>query len=259
MKLKIYQVDAFTEKVFGGNPAAVIPLDEWLDDKTMQKIANENNLSETAFIFKEREHYKIRWFTPANEVPLCGHATLASSFVIFNFLQPDLEEIKFDSASGELFVAKKNNLIELNFPSNTPVKVEHNSEITEVIGFEPEELYFNRSYIAVLKDESSVRNLKPDITKLSRLDFDGLIVTAKGDEVDFVSRYFVPQDGIDEDPVTGYAHTLLTPLWADKLHKNEMHALQVSKRGGELFVKNMYERVLIAGNAVLYFTGEIDI
>ena len=259
MALKIYQVDAFTNELFKGNPAAVCPLNEWLDDKTMQNIAAENNLSETAFFVKEDKHYKIRWFTPTVEIPLCGHATLASAFIIFNFLDKNLKKINFNSKSGILSVSRTENLITLNFPYLIVKKVDTPKEIIDSVKIEPTEVFFNKSYLALYKDENTIRNIKPDFALLKEIHTHGLIVTAPGDNVDFVSRFFVPDAGINEDPVTGYAHTILTPFWAKKLGKTKLHAKQLSKRGGELFLEDMGKRVNISGQAKLYMIGEIFI
>jgi PhzF family phenazine biosynthesis protein len=259
MKLTLYQVDAFTDKLFGGNPAAVIPLDKWLDDAVMQNIALENNLSETAFIVKENENYHIRWMTPAVEVPLCGHATLASSFVLFNFLQPELEKIVFNSLSGELVVTREDDLISMDFPANKPEPVGFNRKLIDAIPQEPNEMLQNDAYVAVYDNEKTVMDISPDLRVISKEAPGGLIVTAPGNNVDFVSRFFVPSAGIDEDPVTGYAHTVLTPYWSERLGKNKLHANQVSKRGGDLYVEDLKGRVKISGRAVLYMKGEIEI
>lgn len=259
MKLQIYQVDAFTSELFGGNPAAVIPLNEWLPDEAMQNIGLENNLSETAFFVKEGNEYQIRWFTPTVEVPLCGHATLASAYVIFNFFEESANELHFLSKSGELIVTKEKNLISLNFPANKPKPAEPDPKILEAVTAEHKEILLNKTYLAIFDDEETVRNMKPNIRVLDDLDADGLIISAKGNEVDFVSRYFVPTAGIDEDPVTGYAHTILTPYWSEKLNKKKLHALQVSERGGELWLEDLGDRVKISGNTTLYLKGEIYI
>lgn len=259
MKLTIYQVDAFTSKLFGGNPAAVIPLEEWLDDELMQSIALENNLSETAFFVNENGEFRIRWFTPTAEVDLCGHATLASAYVMFNNLGFSESSIFFNSKSGKLVVKREGELISLDFPSRIPTPIETPSVLSEALGINPREVLFNKSTLAVLNSESEVRKLKPDIRKFLKLDTHGVIITALGDEVDFVSRFFAPDVGIDEDPVTGYAHTILTPYWTNVLGKNRMNALQVSKRGGELICELKDERVLILGEAKLYMKGEIYI
>ena len=256
MNQPIYIVDAFTTKLFAGNPAAVCPLEKWLSEDLMQKIAMENNLSETAFFVKEGNRYRIRWFTPTVEVPLCGHATLASSFIIFNFIEKETQEIRFDSKSGELIITKKDDLISLNFPANKPEKVEVANEVVGALKAEPKELYFNKSYLAVFETEEEVKDIKPDFREFENVHSDGIIITAPGNNSDFVSRYFVPSAGIDEDPVTGFAHTLLTPFWSERLNKKELHAFQVSKRGGELFLENLADgRVKISGKAVLYSQG----
>ncbi|MBK7104675.1 MAG: PhzF family phenazine biosynthesis protein [Ignavibacteriae bacterium] len=259
MKLKLYQVDAFTNEVFKGNPAAVVPLENWLDDSVMQNIAGENNLAETAFFVNEKDGYRIRWFTPTSEVDLCGHATLASSFVLFNILDYEKNIIEFNSKGGKLIVTKEDDLISLNFPSRNPQLIETNKILVDALGKTPSEVYFDKSTICVFNDEETVRNLTPKIKDFLNIKTHGVIITAKGNNVDFVSRFFAPDVGIDEDPVTGYAHTLLIPLWAKKLSKNKLSALQVSKRGGELFCEYMNERVKISGRTVLYLEGEITI
>lgn len=259
MKLKLFQVDAFTSKVFQGNPAAVVPLENWLDDLTMQNIAAENNLAETAFFVNENDGYRIRWFTPASEVDLCGHATLASSYVLFNLLNYSDNIIEFNSRSGKLIVTKECDLISLNFPSRNPQKINLNEILTDALGKKPTEVFFDKSTICVFDDEETVRNLSPRINDFLKLKTHGVIITAKGNDVDFVSRFFAPDVGIDEDPVTGYAHTLLIPLWSKKLNKTILSAKQVSKRGGELFCEYLGDRVKISGNAVLYLEGEITI
>ena len=259
MKLKLFQVDAFTSKVFQGNPAAVVPLENWLDDLTMQNIAAENNLAETAFFVNENDGYRIRWFTPVSEVDLCGHATLASSYVLFNLLNYSDNIIEFNSRSGKLIVTKECDLISLNFPSRNPQKINFNEILTDALGKKPTEVFFDKSTICVFDDEETVRNLSPRINDFLKLKTHGVIITAKGNDVDFVSRFFAPDVGIDEDPVTGYAHTLLIPLWSKKLNKTILSAKQVSKRGGELFCEYLGDRVKISGNAVLYLEGEITI
>jgi PhzF family phenazine biosynthesis protein len=257
MNLQVYQIDAFTSELFKGNPAAVVPLQEWLNDETMQNIGLENNLSETAFFVKDGDRYHIRWFTPTIEVPLCGHATLASAYVIFNYLEPDLKKIHIQSKSGELIVTKENDLISLNFPVNKPKPVEPHPKILEAVTTLPKEILFNESYLAIFEDEDAVRNMKINIRELDNLKDAGLIISARGNQVDFVSRFFIPALGIDEDPVTGFAHTILTPYWSEKLNKKQLHALQVSKRGGELWLEALGDRVKISGKARLYMIGEI--
>lgn len=259
MNLIKYQVDAFTNNVFSGNPAAVIPLNYWLDDKLMQNIAMENNLSETAFFVKKDDHFHIRWFTPKSEVDLCGHATLASAFVIFNFIEK-YEEIKFESRSGELFVSYFNDMFTLNFPPRDPKLIEKEQEdLIQLFPINPIEILFDKSFLLVFENEDQILNMNFDIRKLLNFNTHGLIITARGNEVDFVSRFFAPDVGIDEDPVTGYAHTMLTPYWSKKLGKMKMTAEQVSKRGGKLICEFKDYRVYISGNAVLYSKSEIYI
>ncbi|MDF7818228.1 PhzF family phenazine biosynthesis protein [Runella sp. MFBS21] len=263
MQLPLYQLDAFTNHVFGGNPAAVVPLPSWLADDTMQAIAAENNLAETAFYVPTEEGFHIRWFTPTVEVDLCGHATLATAYVIFNLDNYPHDTIRFDSRSGELKVTKEDDWLVLDFPVDMmlhkqlltpPALLEALGEITPV-----EILRGKTDFLVVLESESLVRNLDIDVIVLSTVPARGVIVTAKGDEVDFVSRFFAPQSGIAEDPVTGSAHTSLTPYWAEKLKKDEFVALQVSPRGGYLKTKLRGERVDIAGQVKLYLTGTIEI
>ncbi len=259
MKLKIYQVDAFTDKVFSGNPAAVCPLDQWLDDALMQNIAMENNLAETAFYVKSGNEYHIRWFTPTVEVDLCGHATLAAAFVLFNFENHTESEIRFlSSRSGELIVTKHGDSLTLNFPSDSVEPVELTSDLIAGFNLEPVEAYKGKTdFMLVFENESQVKELVPEIDLIAKIDARGIIVTAPGDTADFVSRFFAPQSGIDEDPVTGSAHTTLTPFWAKKLGKNELSAIQLSGRKGYLDCKFLNERVEISGQARLYLKGEI--
>ena len=260
MNLKIYQVDAFTSSVFGGNPAAVCPLENWLATETMQSIAAENNLSETAFYVHEGASFHIRWFTPTTEVDLCGHATLATAFVEFNLLGHQDEIIHFTSKSGDLMVKKQDKVLTLDFPADVISKVAVTDQITLSIRKTPVEAYRGSSdVLVVLEKEQDVQDLDPDFLKMSEIDARGVIVTAPGDESDFVSRFFAPQSGIDEDPVTGSAHTSLIPYWSERLNKTELSARQISTRGGELFCKSLGKRVEIAGNAVLYMEGNIYI
>lgn len=258
MNLPIYQVDAFTSKLFCGNPAAVIPLENWLDDSVMQKIAAENNLAETAFFIKDGDGYHIRWMTPTVEVPLCGHATLATAFVIFNFIEKDASKIKFKSQSGDLFVERSGDFLSLNFPSNKPHKTEVPKEIFECFGKEPVEVLANGFFLFVVFDsEDFIRTYLPKIDVIKKIHPHAVIITSKGSESDFVSRMFAPNSGIDEDPVTGSAHTVLTPYWSEKLGKKNLRALQISKRGGELLCEDLGERIKISGRAVLYLTGSV--
>lgn len=261
MKVKMFQVDAFTDKLFGGNPAAVCVLDSWLDDKSMQAIAGENNLAETAFIVKNSSGYDIRWFTPAVEVELCGHATLASAHVIFDHLGFSGEEIIFHSPrSGMLKVRRYGTLLTLDFPTDHFVRALPPTALTSGIGMLPLETWKGKTdYLAVLPSEEDVAGLEPYYAILATLTCRGVIVTARGNEVDFVSRFFAPQSGINEDPVTGSAHTTLAPYWAKVLGKNEMTAIQLSARKGHLTCKYLGDRVEISGNAVTYMSAEIEV
>lgn len=258
MKLTIYQVDAFTREVFKGNPAAIIPLESWLDAELMQKIAVENNLSETAFFVKNGDLYEIRWFTPTYEIDLCGHATLASAFVIFDILKTENEIVKFHShKSGSLIVEKKDDLLILDFPSRQVSPAETPEGLVEAIGKEPKEVFKARDYFLVYETEEEVLDIDPNFSKLLEIDAHGFIVTAKGKTSDFVSRFFAPEVGVFEDPVTGSAHCNLIPFWAERLGKTELFAKQISARGGELFCELKGDRVKIGGNATLYLKGEI--
>ncbi|MDR6562684.1 MULTISPECIES: PhzF family phenazine biosynthesis protein [unclassified Arcicella] len=258
MNLTIYQLDAFTNEVFAGNPAAVVPLTEWITDELMQKIAAENNLAETAFYVAEGEQFHIRWFTPTVEVNLCGHATLATAYTIFEYAKYLKTTIEFKSKSGVLKVAKKDDLLELDFPVDIPVVAETPEELIEGLGIKPQEtLKGITDYFLVFENESQVKALKPDFKTIAKVKCRGIIVTAKGDKVDFVSRFFGPQSGIDEDPVTGSAHTTLTPYWAEKLGKNILTAKQISARGGELLCTLVGDRVKMAGKVAPYLIGEI--
>lgn len=259
MEIPIYQIDAFSNRVFAGNPAAVCPLEDWLEDSILQAIAQENNLSETAFFVPDEKGYHIRWFTPVAEVDLCGHATLATGFVIFNYLDTSTSQITFRSRSGKLTVVQEKELISMDFPAQPPVPCETPKELLEGLKKDPSEILCSEDYFVVFSSEKDIIGLEPDMGMLKKLDLRGVIVTARGDEVDFVSRFFAPKFGIDEDPVTGSAHCALTPYWAEKLNKKEVHAHQVSQRGGELFCKDYGDRVAIAGRAVKFMEGSIAI
>ncbi len=259
MKIKIFQVDAFTSRLFSGNPAAVCPLNHWLKDDTMQAIATENNLSETAFFVKEGNSFSIRWFTPGVEVNLCGHATLASGHVLFNHLNYSGNRIEFQSKSGPLSVHNTDDLLTLDFPASPYMKIDPSSELIDALGKTPVETYRSDDYLVLLDSEEEVREIIPDFNLLTKLDARGIIITAPGIESDFVSRFFAPAVGINEDPVTGSAHTLLTPFWAEKLGKNKLTARQLSLRGGELYCKHLGDRVEISGRAITYLIGEIII
>jgi PhzF family phenazine biosynthesis protein len=259
MKIPFYHVDAFTDDPFGGNPAGVCPLDSWIPDDLMQKIAAENNLSETAFFVPENDGYRIRWFTPKVEVDLCGHATLASGHVIFNHLNWPGENIHFESRSGRLNVRNDKNFITLDFPTASYQKVTPPEILIKALGKKFTEVYYSIDYMAVFDSEQDILDLRPDFQLLSQLETRGVIVTASGKDVDFVSRFFAPGVGINEDPVTGSAHTLLTPYWSNKLDKTELTARQLSERRGKLFCKYLGPRVEISGKTVTFLTGVIDI
>ncbi len=257
MRLEIYQIDAFASRPFTGNPAAVVPLEAWLADDVMQAIAMENNLAETAFFVREGDGYGLRWFTPTVEMDLCGHATLASGYVIFEILGTDQSTLRFQTRSGELTVEKKGERYVLDFPSRPGIASDAPPGLIEAIGAEPKEILKSRDYMLVYENEADVLAIKPDFNALMKIDTHAAIVTAKGDSSDFVSRFFAPEVGVPEDPVTGSAHCTLIPYWAEKLGKNELFARQVSTRGGELFCELVSDRVKIGGNAVLYMKGEI--
>ncbi|MFV1883142.1 MAG: PhzF family phenazine biosynthesis protein [Balneola sp.] len=260
MKIAIYQVDAFTDSVFGGNPAAVCPLKEWIRPELMQKIAMENNLSETAFFVREGDLYALRWFTPVAEVDLCGHATLASAHVLFEKLGYSKEEIKFETRSGRLIVRKEGDHLAMDFPSDKMEQVQGPPILYQALGIKPNIFTFKSDdYMIVLDSEREIAVLQPDFRMLKEVDARGIIVTAPGNEVDFVSRFFAPRHNIDEDPVTGSAHTKLTPYWSERLEKREMQARQISERVGTLTVRDKVERVEILGKAVTYLRGEIEV
>ena len=257
-ELPIYQVDAFASEVFAGNPAAVCPLEAWLPDPVMQAIAMENNLAETAFFVARDGSYDLRWFTPALEVDLCGHATLGSGYVIATYLDPGAEEMTFSSRSGPLKVTRSGDLYTLDFPALSARQLDL-ATLSGALGRAPAEAWCADKNMAVLESEAAVRELAPDLAEVAALEGDGLIVTAPGDACDFVSRYFAPHAGIPEDPVTGSAHCVLTPYWAERLGKTTMRARQISKRGGDLEVALEGERVLISGRVVPYLEGRIYI
>jgi len=261
MTLKIYQVDAFTNKVFSGNPAAVCPLDAWLPDDIMQKIANENNLAETVFYVYHNHQYEIRWFTPLVEVDLCGHATLAAAYVLFNIEGFNNAIIPFYSPrSGALPVEKKGTLLTLNFPTDSLEKTDFSDALSTCFTTKPIEIYKGKTdYMLVFANQAEIENIEPNFTEINKLPCRGVIATAKGNKVDFVSRFFAPQCGVNEDPVTGSAHTTLTPYWANQLGKNQMCAIQLSLRKGFLECTFKGDRVEISGEAKLYLKGEIYI
>lgn len=260
MKLKVYIANAFSEKKFGGNPAAVVPLLDWLSDMLMQQIAAQNNLAETAFIIPQGEDFSIRWFTPTVEVDLCGHATLASAHVMFEHLAYGGDKIRFHSKSGPLLVTRDQDKITLDFPANEPQKAEDDGFIEKALGIKPQAIYKSLyDYMVVLENQSEIESLKPDLTLVKKLDSRGLIVTAKGNEVDFVSRCFFPQSGIDEDPVTGSAHAVMVPYWAKQTCKNKLSAIQLSARRGYLNCELAGDRVLMTGHANTYLEGDFYI
>lgn len=254
-KLPVYIVDAFTRRPFGGNPAAVCPLEHWLPEAQMQAIAAEHNLAETAFIVHEPAGWRIRWFTPTIEVDLCGHATLAAAHVLARHLGVTASEVVFASHSGPLPVRFVDDRIVLDFPVRPAARCEVPAALREGLGANPLDVMRSRDYLVVLQDEAAVRALEPDFALLKQVDCLGIIATAPGDTVDFVSRFFAPRAGIDEDPVTGSAHCTLVPYWAARLRKQTLTARQVSRRGGELYCTLAGERVHIGGHAVTYLTG----
>ena len=261
MKLSIYQIDAFAEKPFEGNPAAVIPLESWLPEDVMAAIAEENNLAETAFFIPQDKGFAIRWFTPnRREAPLCGHATLASAFVLFECLGYEAETIVFDSLSGTLFVSRRGDgLLTLDFPTQPPVPCNIPDKMSEALGRMPTACLKAEDYVAVFEHHQDILDIEPDFAALALLDRRGVIVTAAAEEFDFVARFFVPKYGVPEDSVTGSAYTCLTPYWSKVLGKTAMDAKQVSARGGKLHCELQGGRVHISGKAVKYLQGEIEI
>lgn len=259
MKVKLYQIDAFAEKQFTGNPAAVCPLDEWLEDTLMQNIALENNLAETAFFVRNGDLFDLRWFTPEMEVDLCGHATLAAACTIFQYLDTSLQTVRFSTQSGILEVKKEGDMLAMYFPSRPPLEENIEEGLLPALKIAPVKVLKSRDYFVIYATEAQIRELNPDLMLLSRLDCLGVIVTARGDTVDFVSRFFAPGAGIPEDPVTGSAHCTLIPYWSNQLGKKALHARQLSARGGDLFCEDLGDRVKIAGKAVTYLEGIISI
>jgi PhzF family phenazine biosynthesis protein len=259
MKIPIYQVDAFTKSVFSGNPAAVCPMDTWLDDRVLQGIAADNNLSETAFLVPiSSGRYHLRWFTPKTEVDLCGHATLASAFVIFAFVDQGLTAVEFETKSGRLSATQSGERLSMDFPARKAERIDPPAILADALGAAPAEVYKSRDLLVVFEEERIIRTMVPDFEKVKEIrDALGIIVTAPGEDCDFVSRFFAPNVGIPEDPVTGSAHCTLIPYWAERLDQTELHALQLSERGGEIFCEHLEERVRISGHAVLYLKGDI--
>ena len=266
MKLSLYQVDAFTSRLFGGNPAAVVLLDAWLDDEILQAIAAENNLSETAFVIPGPERAAggvrecpLRWFTPALEVDLCGHATVAAAHVLFRHHFPDRDTISFTTRSGTLVVTRTDGRIALDFPSRPGKPVPVDDAVVAALGMTPREAYLARDLLLILDSEEDVRAFRPDFQRIASLDVFAVILSAPGDTVDFVSRFFAPAAGVPEDPVTGSAHCTLIPYWAERLGKKVMTARQLSARGGDIHCEMRNDRVIIAGGAVEYLVGEIEV
>ena len=259
MKLRQFQVDAFAGRRFEGNPAAVCPLEEWLSDDLMLAIAEENNLSETAFFVRIENGFKLRWFTPVAEVDFCGHATLGSAHVLFDELGYQGQVVVFETRSGEMSVARDGDLYVMNFPAQPPEPCSSPKALVEGLGAKPTEVLAADDYLAVYESEAVVQSLTPDLARLCDLDLRGVIATAPGDNKDFVSRFFGPKLGIDEDPVTGSAHCELTPYWSKRLGSNVLRARQISRRGGDVLCEMAGDRVLLKGGAVTFMVGEIEI
>jgi PhzF family phenazine biosynthesis protein len=260
MQLRLFQIDAFASRVFAGNPAAIVPLERWLDDATLQAIAAENNLSETAFLVGEKGDYQIRWMTPAAEVDLCGHATLASAWVVFNELEPGRKEVLFRSKSGPLSVKADGDRLALDFPSRPAAPADDAAgRLADALGRRPVRAFAARDYLAVYDAEEDVRALRPEMARVAALDRMAVIATAPGRDCDFVSRFFAPQVGVPEDPVTGSAHCTLVPYWSKRLGQARLFARQVSARGGELWCVDRGDRVEIAGRAAKFLEGTIEV
>jgi PhzF family phenazine biosynthesis protein len=258
LKIPMYQVDAFAGKIFSGNPAAICPLETWLPDAQMQAIAAENNLAETAFFVRNGAGYKLRWFTPMVEIDLCGHATLATAYIILNDLTPGERSVSFETKSGKLTVTRDGDLYSLDFPSRPPARCgEVCPELIPALGGKPEAILAARDYFVVYGSEEELRALKPNMHALMTIDRFAVIATAPGRDVDFVSRFFAPAKGVPEDPVTCSAHCSLIPYWSERLGKKKLHAYQASARGGELWCEDRGDRVTMSGNAVRFFEGTI--
>jgi PhzF family phenazine biosynthesis protein len=259
MRLPMYQIDAFTQHVFGGNPAAVVPLDSWLSDEAMQSIAAENNLAETAFFVREGEHYGLRWFTPTVEVDLCGHATLASAHLLFTKLAYDRNQVDFMTRSGKLSVTRQGDMLSMELPARPPEPCPVPPDLEQALGKAPVSVLGARDYLMVYDREADVHALTPNMDKIAALDRFAVIATAPGDSCDFVSRFFAPAQGVPEDPVTGSAHCTLVPYWSNRLGKKKMVARQISARGGDLLCEDLGARVVVAGRAALYLEGVIHV
>lgn len=258
MIIKLYQVDAFTDVPFGGNPAAICPLNSWISDGLMQKIANENNLSETAFFVPKNNTYELRWFTPKVEVDLCGHATLGAAYVIFKHINSSTNEITFKSRSGTLIVSRKDEYLTLDFPAIAYTECNSN-HLRKIFHSESIEAYKGVDYMVVLKNEEEVKSFSPDFNLIEQLDSRGLIITAQGNKAEFVSRWFGPQVGVPEDPVTGSAHCMLAPYWANRLNKSKLYAEQLSTRLGKIYCETKGDRVLLSGQVMPFLNGQIEI
>src|SRR5258706_10353990 len=259
MRLPYYHVDAFTGKLFSGNPAGVCPLEQWLPDEVLQRIATENNLSETAFIKRKSDFFELGWFTPPVEMDFGGHATLAPAHILFSELRHPDSVVRFQTARGPLTATRRNGMIELDFPARPPQDCTVPENLVLGLGHEPREVLKSRDYLAVFESQAEVAALTPDMNLLAQLDCVGIIATARGDEADFVSRFFAPRAGIPEDPVTGSSHCSLVPFWAERLGKRELFARQISRRGGEIFCRHLGDRVGIGGHALIYGRGEDEI
>ena len=259
MKLPLYQIDAFTSRLFGGNPAAVVTLDQWLADDMLQGIAGENNLAETAFVVPREDMAPLRWFTPTVEVDLCGHATLAAGHVLFAYHYPSLKKVTFSTRSGVLAVNREGDRLSLDFPARPGARIEVSDALASALGSRPREAYLARDILAVFDTEAAIRALRPNFELIAALDAFAVIVSAPGSEVDFVSRFFAPGAGIPEDPVTGSAHCTLVPYWAARSGKPKLSAKQLSRRVGELDCELRGDRVAIAGRTVEYLRGEINV
>ena len=259
MKLPLYQIDAFTSRMFGGNPAAVVLLDTWLPDHALQAIATENNLAETAFVIPRGEVMPLRWFTPTVEVDLCGHATLAAADVLFRYTFQSAKRLTFETRSGNLTVTRDGELLAMDFPSRPGKPVDIEDTVASALGVRPKELYRARDLLAILESESQIRDFRPDFGRIASIDTFAITISAPGEAVDYVYRFFAPRQGIPEDPVTGSANCTLVPYWAARLGKTDLVAKQLSARGGDLRCALRGNRVLIAGRTVEYLRGEIAV
>lgn len=259
MDIRFYHIDAFAGQVFAGNPAGVCLLDAWIEDPILQSIAAENSVPETAFLVQAGDHYELRWFTPMVEIDLCGHGTLASAFAVFEYVNPEARQVVFQTKSGRLTVERQGDLLMMDFPTRRPKPCPPPEHINKIMGIPPTQTLLARDLLVVYENEDQVHRLKPDLAGVAALDCFGVIATAPGKRSDFVSRFFAPAVGIPEDPVTGSAHCTLIPYWSERLGKNELHAFQLSERGGELFCIDRGDRVSIGGRAVAYLSGSISI